>query len=424
MPTKVQVKKAKGVNYFTSILDPYLTGTMEEIHSNDISDDIKTKVYKIYHNSTTYILKILICSKQSIEAADQARAEYNIARKLSQESPNIAAPLGKDEWVDPATDEVYIEMLFEYGGEPLTHCIKKLGTKDLMTIVRKTLTPLALMEKNGVFHSDIKPHNIVIKDGVIKVIDFGISKELNHKTMLLKAISTMGTKIKGGTINYLPPEIIRRSGHYILGKIDVYCWGMTIYQLITGKTTLEMANEVDMFKETGKDYAGFIKILEGIKVEGDVEGYQTKLFVNVLKEVLSFAPEQRPTFGALLDIFGQEYGKSMDDAAVMELKATKEELKKREEELKTFIMKNSTILCLETMCLDTLEEEYKKVGQELAQCKKKLGIVLYAELIDDVIKAYEDGKAARKAERGQNMIAMQQTHSTQRLANQKLSIKE
>eukprot|EP01022_Parablepharisma_sp_SALTPOND_P005988 TRINITY_DN124374_c0_g1_i1.p1 TRINITY_DN124374_c0_g1~~TRINITY_DN124374_c0_g1_i1.p1 ORF type:complete len:574 (+),score=49.06 TRINITY_DN124374_c0_g1_i1:228-1949(+) len=388
MPTKFSIKSAKGMHYFTAILDPYFSGSMEEVNCHNVADEIKTKVYKIYHESSVYILKMLSCPKDLKDILDQTRNEYQLVQKLSWQNSHIAQALDKQEWEDPESDEVHIEMLFEYGGEPLSKYYKKLTVKDLMSIIRKTLAPLALLEANGVFHSDIKPQNIVIKDGDVKIIDFGVSKDLKEKTMLFKTFHTFSTKIIGGTSVFLPPEIIRRTGNYVLGKFDVYCWGMTIYQLITGKSIEEMTKEVEMFKETGKDYAGFVKVLKGIKLEGDTEGHYTKMIIYVLKKVLDLVSEQRPSFTILKDFFGEENDSTVKMKMPEQVVACKEKLKEHEEEEK--LLKEEMKVSNDNFMKFQLEHdkvvaECERTKITLEQCQKGLN-----ELQKNYAKANEE----------------------------------
>lgn len=82
-----------------------------------------------------------------------------------------------------------------------------------------------LHRKNIIFR-DLKPENIVLDaEGHALLIDFGLSKE-----NILEA--DLGTKSFCGSVAYLAPEMISKSGH---GKaLDWYLLGVLIYEMITG----------------------------------------------------------------------------------------------------------------------------------------------------------------------------------------------
>ena len=82
-----------------------------------------------------------------------------------------------------------------------------------------------LHRKNIIFR-DLKPENIVLDaEGHALLIDFGLSKENIFE-------ADLGTKSFCGSIAYLAPEMISKSGH---GKaLDWYLLGVLIYEMITG----------------------------------------------------------------------------------------------------------------------------------------------------------------------------------------------
>lgn len=94
-------------------------------------------------------------------------------------------------------------------------------------ITMQILSALQHAHERGVIHRDIKPQNIMIlNDGTIKVMDFGIARinKFETVTMTDKAI---------GTVYYISPEQAR--GEHTDERSDVYSIGVMLYEMLTGE---------------------------------------------------------------------------------------------------------------------------------------------------------------------------------------------
>jgi len=376
---KASVKNAKGTLYMTDILNEYGDGYIQKLQE---SIDGSRSVFLIYHNKNKYVLKTITYGLSDTEDIEQTRKEYFLSEKMMGLTQNIAKPLNKMELINSELGEIYIEMLYEYGGESLLTLAGKLDAQEILDICLKTLEPLSIMQENLVFHSDIKPANIIYQNGVIKMIDFGTSNDFNSRTKLFKFTATLSNKVTGYTPAYCPPEILRESKNYILNKMDVYCWGMTIYQLITNRTCTELEAEAQNFKLPGKDYRGFIDLVKKIKLTGDAKGEVTEWIIQVLLTVLDEDPAKRPTFIQLRKKF-EDRDKLENIAGYKELvmqlqkenESLKLELKQKDIELnkKRFEIKKELLNNLEVVIKDVrigLEEfpnSFKKINELLIE---------------------------------------------------------
>ncbi|WP_165232237.1 serine/threonine protein kinase [Aquisphaera insulae] len=92
-------------------------------------------------------------------------------------------------------------------------------------------------EKN-VVHRDLKPSNLMMtRDGVLKLTDFGIAKDLDRTTQLTAPGRTLGTAA------YMAPEQIRGTPA-VSHKTDLYSLGVLLYQMLTGTTPFDGASAV------------------------------------------------------------------------------------------------------------------------------------------------------------------------------------
>jgi serine/threonine protein kinase len=108
---------------------------------------------------------------------------------------------------------------------------------------------LAAAHSAGVLHRDMKPENIMLtKDGVVKILDFGLARHGDSLGPEPDAMGASGT-ISGtlsGTLLYMPPEILR--GETATSASDVFSLGAVLFELTAGKHPFAGETPLDVFE--------------------------------------------------------------------------------------------------------------------------------------------------------------------------------
>lgn len=113
----------------------------------------------------------------------------------------------------------------------------KLPMDTVRQVVQVCADALSYAHRHGVVHKDLKPANLMLaKDGVLKIIDFGVACLIHAQE---KSDTVVGTPV------YMSPEQI--GGETLDARTDIYALGVIAYQLLTGHTPFpEMTVDLDL----------------------------------------------------------------------------------------------------------------------------------------------------------------------------------
>jgi serine/threonine-protein kinase len=116
-------------------------------------------------------------------------------------------------------------------GETLQEFIAREGAatpRMAVAIAVQVAEALDFAHSKGVVHRDLKPSNVMLlPDGTVKVMDFGIARARRFEGMTATAAFL-------GTPNYVAPEMI--DGRGTEPRSDLYALGLILYELLTGRT--------------------------------------------------------------------------------------------------------------------------------------------------------------------------------------------
>ena len=125
-----------------------------------------------------------------------------------------------------AADYIVMELI---DGISLKQYMEKKGVlnwKETLHFAIQICKALEHAHSRGLVHRDIKPHNImVLKNGSIKVTDFGIARVMSKSNTL--------TKEALGSVHYISPE--QAKGGRVDDRSDLYSLGTVMYEMITGR---------------------------------------------------------------------------------------------------------------------------------------------------------------------------------------------
>ena len=109
--------------------------------------------------------------------------------------------------------------------------IHKLPISERLQLFRAVCTAVQYAHENLVVHRDLKPSNILIaKEGVVRLLDFGIAKVLNPQWRPDTTLTR--TDWRPMTPEYASPEQVR--GAAVTKATDIYSLGVLLYELLTG----------------------------------------------------------------------------------------------------------------------------------------------------------------------------------------------
>ncbi len=95
-----------------------------------------------------------------------------------------------------------------------------------LTYIVQMLQALAYLHRREILHRDLKPANVIVVNGQVKVLDFGLSVMRDHTTSQEDDGNT------AGTLSYMAPEIL--IGNPASEAADLYAVGMIAYEMLAG----------------------------------------------------------------------------------------------------------------------------------------------------------------------------------------------
>lgn len=173
---------------------------------------------------------------------------------------------------------------------------------DKFFICKQIFDALFELHSQDVAHMDIKPSNIMLKKGIVKLIDFGLATNLilNHKFR--------------GTLKYVAPEVLNSSNSNLYDTFMADIWSL-------GLTLLKFVYNLDISDITNFDTKIYIKGDKNTQLSYYMNGNITDLydilhissnieykFLDILTSMLNINPSDRPT---IYDLISSDFYQSL-----------------------------------------------------------------------------------------------------------------
>ena len=186
-------------------------------------------VYKAQCHRLNRLVAIKILKSDLADNADFRRRFHDESQAVAQLShANIVSVY--DVSTNPDREYIVMELI---DGITLKQYMERRGRMDWresLHFITQIMRGLSHAHSRGIIHRDIKPQNImVLRDGSVKVADFGIACLANQgQTLTQEAL---------GSVHYISPEQAR--GDRIDARSDIYSAGVVLYEMLTGRLPFE-----------------------------------------------------------------------------------------------------------------------------------------------------------------------------------------
>jgi Tol biopolymer transport system component len=176
--------------------------------------------------------------------------------------------------------------------------------KRLLDVSCQIASGLARAHEAGIVHRDLKPENVMVsRDGLVKILDFGLAKRMPFEGDAGSVATTMtqeGSVV--GTVGYMSPE--QASGKAVDYRSDQFALGAILYEMATSRRAFERDSKVQTLAAIVEDEPEPISSVNP-KVPPPLRWVIERCLVKELKERYASTEDLARELGALRDHFSE-----------------------------------------------------------------------------------------------------------------------
>lgn len=197
---------------------------IELIGSGGMANVYKAKCHRLNRMVAVKILKSDMAENEEIRRRfrDESRAVAQLSHANIVSVYDVPSSGDTEYIVMELIDGITLKQYMERRGQ--------MDWRESLHFIIQIMRALEHAHSRGIIHRDIKPQNImVLRDGSVKVADFGIAcLQNNAQTLTQDAL---------GSVHYISPEQAR--GEHIDARSDIYSAGVVLYEMLTGRLPFE-----------------------------------------------------------------------------------------------------------------------------------------------------------------------------------------
>lgn len=250
-----------------------------------------------------YALKLIsLDAKDDLKYLEQAKHEFRVGQMLNH--PNLVKVYCFETDGGWFSGPKKAKLLVEYVPGKTMDKLPLLRMAKLVRVFERIADGLTHMHKQGVYHADLKPNNLIYERGTrVKVLDYGLAWIKGEPKDRLQ-----------GTPEYIAPETV--SHKLINERTDIYNFGATMYRLVTLALPPSWATSADGLPMTAKI---FNEQLRPVKEANPlVPDGLAELIHQCLRHNANNRPERMSQIQGTLDQLADEAAAKLDDPAALE----------------------------------------------------------------------------------------------------------